>query len=151
MNWELAILFTGVMLFSYWINYAMGGPLSDDERKVDVGAILFFIPKWLAIRRLKKIGIFHEALSEILQELAMTKNPRTRKALAKDKKRDLYLSGREFFTWERSFLCAICFHFWLTLLVGLGLIWFDALHARADFFIGVFYYLGNHFFIRKIS
>lgn len=151
MNWEIILLLTGLSLFSYWLNYIMGGPLSDDVNKIDVKAILFNFPYFLAIRRLKKLGIYGMIYGDLIQELAMTKDVKTKYRLKMDKRRDIYLAGREFFTWERSFLCPICLHWWLTLLVGAVLFSINAFHARADFFLAAFVYLANHLLIRKIS
>lgn len=147
----LIILLTGIMLFAYWFNYIMGGPLSDDVKNVDPKAILFAIPNALATRRLKHAGRLLELRAAALSEVALTSDPRTKLQLLEDKKLDIYLEGRKLFTWERSLLCPICLHWWLTLLVGAVLIFFDAFNARADFFIAGFIYLVNHLLIRKIS
>lgn len=151
MNYELVLLLTGVMLFAYWFNFILGGPLSDDPKKIDVRAILFSLPDWMAIRRLKRLNLYRELLHELMTELSMTGDITTRHKLKLDKKLDMYLAGREFFTWEKSILCPICFHWWLTILVSAVLLSFDLLNARADFFLGAFTYLVNHFLIRKIS
>lgn len=151
MNWELILILTGIMLFAYWLNYIMGGPLSDDENKVDVRAILFFMPMAMAIRRLRHLGIYDAAMASLQEELAVTRDAKLRRRLEIDHRRNLYLTGREFFTWERSLLCPICLHWWLTVLVGFVFVWFDLFHARADFFLAAFVYLFTHFLIRKIS
>lgn len=151
MNWELTILLTGLMLFTYWFNYTMGGPLSDDPKNVNVGEILFFIPWWMAQRRIRQVGQTREFQRNLTQELAMTKDVRVMHGLVKDHKLNQYLAGREFFTWEKSLLCPICFHWWLTILVGAVLLLTNTFNARADLFLGAFIYLVNHFIIRKIS
>lgn len=150
MNWELVICLTGLMLFSYWLNYIMGGPLADPG-KVNVREILFFVPYQLARRRLNMLGLLDGIEKKQAQEITLAKDPKTRRELKTDHREDLYLAGREFFTWEKSLLCAICFHWWLTVIVGAFLLKFDLLDARADFFLAAFAYLVNHFFIRKIS
>lgn len=151
MNWELITTLTGLMLFSYWFNYAMGGPLSEDVKKVDTKAILFFIPNELARRRLKIMGLLSSMRSELITELAMTQDAKVKHGLRQDKRRDIYIAGREFFTWERSILCPVCFHWWLTVIVGAVFLSFDLMGARADLFVAAFTYLVNHLFIRKIS
>lgn len=151
MNWELICTLTGLMLFSYWLNYVMGGPLSDDPKHVDVKAILFAFPNWLAIRRLKEKGLYASMRTELMNELMVTTDARVKHGLRVDKRLGIYLAGREFFTWERSLLCPICLHWWLTLLVGVALVYADAMNARADFFLASFVYLVNHLIIRKIS
>lgn len=150
MNWELIALIMGIMLFAYWFIYLMGGPLSDDPDKVDIKAILFAIPNALAIRRLKKLGIYRPMMNELAEELAVTSDPKTRNGLILDKRRDIYLAGRDFFTWERSLLCPVCFHWWLTLIVASVLLVLDLMNARGDFFLGGFSYLVAHLIIRKI-
>ena len=150
MNWEIIVLLTGLMLFSYWLNYIMGSPMADPG-KVQVREILFFIPGWLARRRLKMIGQLHKIEQRHSTDNTMTTDPITKHALKKDQREDVYMAGREFFTWEKSLLCPICFHWWLTVIVGAFLLIFDALGARGDLFLAAFAYLVNHFIIRKIS
>lgn len=151
MNYELILLLTGVMLFCYWFNYVMGGPLSDDDRDVNVKAILFSFPKYLAVKRLKKKRVYRDILHQYIQEQEMTRDEVRKEQLRTDHLRGMYISGREFFTWEKSLLCPICLHWWLTVLVAVVLLSFDLLNARADFFIGAFTYLVNHLLIRKLS
>lgn len=150
MNWDLILTLTGLMLFSYWLNYIMGGPLADPG-KVNIREILFWLPERMARRRLKKLGVLHKIESRNANEIMMTQDPETKRKLKEDQREDVYLAGREFFTWEKSLLCPICFHWWLTLIVGLVLLAFDAMNARADLFLAAFVYLVNHFIIRKIS
>lgn len=149
MNWEIIMALTGLMLFSHWLNYIMGLPLAD-AGKVNVREILFFVPEYLARRRLKRLGLFDKLSKQQSQEIAMASDPKTRRELKTDQREDLYLAGREFFTWEKSLLCPVCFHWWLTVIVGALFLIFDVLDARADFFLGAFTYLVNHFIIRKI-
>jgi hypothetical protein len=151
MNIELIMLMTGLALFAYWFNFIMGGPLSDDPNKVDAGAILFFIPFHLAARRLHMNGILAGIVNDQLEEVKLTSDPVTRANLKKDHRLDINLKGRDLFTWEKSLLCPICLHWWLTLAVGFTLLIFDGLNVRADFFLAVFLYLVNHLLIRKIS
>lgn len=151
MNWELIILLTGLMLFCYWLNYIMGGPLSDDVQKIDVKAILFSLPYFLAIHRLKRMDLYKKIHSSFVAELQITSDRSAKEKLRLDHKLEMYLAGRQFFIWERSLLCPICLHWWLTVLVGFVLITMDCMNARADFFIASFVYLLNHLIIRKIS
>ena len=150
-NVELILILTGVMLFSYWLNYVMGGPLSDDPRKVDVKAILFKFPYWLAKNKLIMKNLYWNTRESARQELKLTNDVRTRNQIRLEKRRDMYLMGRDFFTWERTFLCPICLHFWLTVVLAFPFLWMDLFNAREDFFLAVFVYLTNHLIIRKIS
>lgn len=150
MNWEIILLLTALMLFAYWFNYVMGGPLAEPS-KVDAGAFLFVIPNSWAIARLKDLNIYKDFHQDFIQEISMTQDKKTRLGLVKDHKLTAYLAGREFFTWERSVLCPICFHWWLTIAVGAVLLGFNLLHAREHVPLAAFTYLVNHFIIRKIS
>jgi hypothetical protein len=151
MNWELIITLTGLMLFAYWFTYVVGSPLADDPKNIDGGAILVALPYELAIRRLVKAGIWKGIELSHIQDLDVTSDPKTRAQMKKDHVVDTIEAGRTFFTWERSMLCPICLHFWLTVLVGLVFILFDIMHARAEVFLAAFVYLANHYIIRKIS
>lgn len=151
MNWELIICLTGIMLFAYWFTYIAGSALASKPTDVDPGAILFSFPYMLAILRLCRMGQWDEIADSQEQELAITRDPKTRHQLIKDHKLNTVIAGREFFTWERSLLCPICLHWWLTLVVGAVFISFDIMHARADLFLAAFVYLVNHLIIRKIS
>ena len=151
MNWELIFWLTGLMLFSYWINYVMGSPLADPPHRPDVKAILFSVPNYLALRQLQKHGLIVKFRDQLLDELSTTNNQSLRNGLKIDHKLATYLAGREFFTWERTILCPICFHFWLSAAFAVILLSFDLLNARADLLLGCFTYLVNHLIIRKIS
>lgn len=113
--------------------------------------ILFGLPFWLAKRRLKRQNLWVDLNSSKVAELAVTSDKQVRHALKYDHIRDLYLAGREFFTWEKSLLCPICFHWWITVAVGAVLLAFNLLDARADYPLAALTYLVNHFIIRKIS
>lgn len=144
-------LLTGVMLFSYWIHYCMGSPMAKDVDDVDVGAILFFIPEWLGNRRLAHQNVLADITENQLSELAITDDPVKMADLMNDHARFKYESGRKFFSWEKSFLCPICLHWWLTVLVINLCIIFGWLHMGGHLGAVALTYLVNHFFIRKIS
>lgn len=150
MNWEIIFLLTGLMLFAYWLNYIFGSPMADDD-KIDTRAIMFKFPRMLAARRLKKLGIYDEIKSNHWESMNITKDVTLRHKLKYDFRRETYIAGKEFFTWERSILCPICFHWWISLLAGVLLLVFDSMHAREDFLFAGFVYLVNHLLIRKIS
>lgn len=150
-NWPLWAVFTVIMLFSYWLNYCMGSPLADKADSVDTGAILFFFPYWLAKRRLVETGNLQSIKTSQAERMQLISEPVTKKRQQKSDKLHNYVQGREFFTWERSLLCPICLHWWLTLLVAL-----ISLPAGWQFiyqypFQAAFAYLVNHFIIRKIA
>lgn len=151
MNWDLILTLTGLMFFAYWFAYIMGGPLSKQADDIDPTAILLAIPYELAIRRLVQAGLWKGITTELINDLAVTSDPKTRLQMKRDHRVNTIMAGREFFTWERSLLCPICLHWWLTVLVGFVFISFDLLHAREGFFLAAFVYLVNHFLIRKIS
>lgn len=147
----LWLSFSSIMLFAYWLVYCMGSPLADQPRDIDKGAILFFIPMWFAIRRLKENDLYAGMRNELYNGLIQNKDPKNRQEWRKQHREDLIVIGREFFTWERSLLCPICLHWWLTvLLMPLALVF-----GWSAFFIfplqTIFVYLLNHFFIRKIA
>jgi hypothetical protein len=144
-------LLTGVMLFSYWIHYCMGSPMAKDVKDVDVGAILFFLPRDFSDRRLAKLGILIEMWERHNDELKLTDDPVRHQEMRIDFERDRYEAGRKFFTWERSVLCPICLHWWLTVLVVNLCIAFGWLHMGGHLGAVALTYLVNHFFIRKIS
>ena len=151
MNWELIVLLTGLMLFAHWFNYIMGTPMADRPDGVHPREILFGIPYTLAVWRLKRKKLYYDVRRDQTRELKMAVDARTRNGVKIDHRLDLYLLGREFFTWEKSLLCPICFHWWLTVFVGVFFYWCDVFNARADFLLAAFTYLVNHFLIRKIS
>lgn len=151
MNYELILWLIGLMLFAYWFNYIIGSPLSDKPEDVDAKAILFDFPHFLATQRLKKNNLYKQAVRRRIEELNFGSDPATKVGLKFDLKKDEFLKGREFFTWERSLLCPICLHFWLTIIFGVFCLSFDLLNARADFLLACFTYLSTHLIIRKIA
>lgn len=150
MNYEIISILTSGMLFSYWLNYIMGYPLAKDN-DVDPKAILFSIPLWLATRKIKYSDSYKRLRGRFFDEINITSDTITKVGIRFDHKRDKVLLGRQLFTWERAIFCPVCFHFWLSLFIGIILISFDLVNARADFFLAVFTYLVNHLIIRKIS
>lgn len=150
MNWLLIEILGLIMLFAYWLNYIMGSPLADKPDDIDERAILFSFPFWLAKRRLDK-GYFTEMKSNFYQEINVTSDYITKVGLKRDFRKNVLLKGRELFTWERAFLCAICLHWWATVLTGYVFIIFDLFNARQDFFEACFVYLVLHLVIRKIA
>lgn len=151
MNWDLYLVLTGLMLFSYWLTYVMGNPLASDMKNVDGRAILFGVPYFFAVRRLEMVGMWKEIQDAHIDEMDVTSDPVMRARARVDHLADTINLGRQFFTWERSLFCPICLHFWLTILVGFTFLTFDIMNARADLFPAALVYLVNHFLIRKIS
>lgn len=146
----IVALFTGVMLFAYWLHYCMGNPMAKDVEDVDVGAIFFSLPAWLADRRLVRQLTLTEILEAQREELNVTSDPVKLADLLRDHARERYEAGRKFFSWEKSFLCPICLHWWLTLLVAAVCLIFGWVYLR-DAGAVALTYLVNHFFIRKIA
>ena len=151
MNWEIILTLTGIMLFAYWINYAMGSPLATKREDVDPKAILFWLPSFLGDRRLNEYGLYEERQKKLREELELTKDKRTAELTVIDARLEDFLIGRKLFTWERSLLCPICLHWWLSVLMGVVYLWFDIFDARADFLQAALTYLVLHLIIRKIS
>lgn len=151
MNYELIIWITGLMLFAYWLNYVFGSPLADGPHRPDPGAILASFPRALAWRRLRKEKLADEYWSRLQEMLGFAREAKIRRQTFKDWQLDILEAGRVFFTWERTILCPVCFHFWATVIFGVICLSFNLLHARQDLLLAGFTYLLNHFFIRKIS
>lgn len=151
-NWDIVIFLTGIMLFCYWLNFAMGNPLSSNQTAIDTSAILFFVPKFFAIRRLKSENLLRNLKDHFDQEIAIACNdPVLETHLSHDYDRNIFLTGRQFFTWEKMFLCPVCFHWWVTLAVSTAFVFSDW-HGAVDYRLGIiFTYLVNHLLIRKIS
>jgi hypothetical protein len=151
MNYELIIWLTGLMLFVYWLIYVMGSPLADGKHRPDPTAILARLPRALAWRRLKKVGLSQELWDELQEDLKVTSGKKRTREAWHDWKLQVLETGRLFFTWERSLLCPICLHFWITVVFAAVVLSLDLLHARQDWLLAGFTYFVNHFFIRKIS
>lgn len=142
---------TILMLFSYWLVYCMGSPLADQPRDIDKGAIFFFIPMSLATRRLKQKDLFAGLRTDLYSGLVGNEDQRNRQQWIKQHREDVVVIGREFFTWERSLLCPICLHWWLTVILLILAILFGW-NVFFEFPLQtIFVYLINHFFIRKIA
>jgi hypothetical protein len=150
-NPSLWIAFTSIMLFSYWLVYCMGSPLASNPRDIDTGGILFFIPLAMARRRLKENDLLARQRTELTQSLLATSDPKTRQEFISQYREDIMVLGRMFFAWERSFLCPICLHWWLTVLVVLLALMFGWADIYTYPLQTAFVYLVNHFIIRKIS
>lgn len=150
-NYYLPLILSGIMLFAYWLNYIMGSPLATDPKDVDQKAILFSVPESLSNAVLKDYGLYEERQKKLRQELQLAPDRATKDKMISDARLGDLLEARELFTWQRSLLCPICLHWWLTVIVGIFFLWFDLFNARADFFLAAFYYLVLHLIIRKIS
>lgn len=149
-NPALWLSFTSIMLFAYWLVYCMGSPLASNPKDIDTGGILFFIPFTMAKNRMLENNLTR-VRQEFTASMLQTTDPKTRQELRKQYKEDTIVIGREFFVWERSILCPICLHWWLTVLVMLAAV----ICGWSDFYAyplqTCFVYLLNHFIIRKIA
>jgi hypothetical protein len=148
---ELIAILTAIMLFAYWLVYCMGSPLADDIRDVDIRGILFFFPWWLGRKRMVQWHLHDEALKEWRDEDQITSGSRSKLQAYREWRRRYFSTAREFFTWERSLLCPICLHWWLTVIVVAALFAFRYWHGLDTLLLCGLVYLVNHFFIRKIS
>lgn len=145
----LVLSLTSIMLFSYWFNYCMGTPLAKDRETIDPTAIFFFFPLWLADRRLKKLNLWREYKESLLEAWEVASDKVMREQLFRDNLRDRVVAAKYFFSWERSILCPVCFHWWLTVLFVVVYGSFQ-LFTGFDLLVVAFTYLVNHLFIRKI-
>lgn len=151
----LVCILTAVMLFAHWAGYVMGSPLADNPRDVDVGAIGHFLPHELALGRLLRLdrrlntNAVGDLMERHVEEMNVTSDPITRHGLRQDFKREVLVQARKLFTWERSLLCPVCLHWWLTVLVVASLFITHNLTPDQLLPAGLIY-LVNHFFIRKI-
>lgn len=149
MDINLIVSLTGIMLFCYWFNYAIGNPLAPFEH-VDSRAILFWLPLYLVERRLKEVDRYHDFVESLTDQLAVTEDPLVRTDLYLEARTNRMVKGRSLFTWERALLCPVCLHFWLTVIFVAACLLLNQLHARECLPLAAFTYLVNHFFIRKI-
>lgn len=145
---DLTLWLTGLMLLAYWFNYVIGSPLSDS---FDVRAILAQFPLGLADRRLASLGRLKDIKDEEKAELELTHGDRLFWQTVQDQRKARLEEAKNWFTWERSLLCPICLHWWLTATFGAICLTFDLLHARELWLWAGFIYLVNHLLIRKIA
>lgn len=148
----LFCVLTGIMLFSYWLNYCMGTPLAKDVQDVDINAILFGIPKDMANNRIHKNGLHKMLWDKYVEEAQATPGTDAyeNRLGAEEYHRNRYQYGRVFFLWEKSVLCPICLHFWMTAIFVVACLLLNTLHVRDQFWFASFIYLFNHLLIRKI-
>jgi hypothetical protein len=146
----IAVWLTGLMLFTFWFNYIMGSPLAKNVDNANTSEILAWIPLALADRRLRRAGLYGPIKAAYLDELNLENHPKGRLDALADFRHHRLDMGRRFFTWEKSLLCPICMHWWLTILFGAVTLTFDLLHARELYLWAGFIYLVTHFIIRKI-
>jgi hypothetical protein len=66
-------------------------------------------------------------------------------------RRQYFETARDFFNWERSILCPICLHWWLTVIVVGVLFSVGYWHGLDTLGLCGIVYLTNHFIIRKIA
>lgn len=147
--WLVGFL-VGIMLFAHWFTYCAGSPLSEPSR-VDASAILFFIPYYLAKRRMKGF-MFDQTVKAWQEQLSMTSDAIGAVDALRDHRHNVVVQARVLFTWERGLLCPVCLHFWLT--VYAGVLWSVFTHTLflppLDFQVGALTYLFLHSIIRKI-
>ena len=142
-------LLTFIMFFAHWFAYIAGQPLAEPSR-VDPGAILFFIPYYLARARMKGF-LFDRAVRAWQEELSLTSDSIGAVEALRNHRHNVVVQGRLLFTWERGLLCPVCLHFWLSWWAGW--IWLMVYHFRElplDVAVGAFTYFFLHFIIRKI-
>jgi hypothetical protein len=147
---NLICCLTGIMLFAYWLNYVMGTPLADDPKHVDPDAFLAYIPLGLARARLRQVGKLADMEYGYAADMEHIKDAVRQRQLDKDARRDMIVTGRQLFGWERALLCPVCLHWWLTVIFMAICLTFDYYQAHAHLGAAAFTYLVNHFFIRKI-
>lgn len=145
MSYDLIFLMVTLSLFPYWFSFSMGNPLAKEE-SIDVHAILFFIPLSFAIKRLEDNNLLSCIVDHQDEEMKLEKNIWRQMEAREAQKKALYVAGRDFFTWEKMFLCPVCLHFWLTVVAFP----FALIFLSSEFLPFVFLYFVTHLFIRKI-
>src|SRR3954469_17544290 len=110
---------TGLMFFCHWFYYCLGKPLADSQDDIDVGGIFNFIPRLLADRRLRRHTMDAELRESFVSGIAVVRGSYQKLVTRKDYIRHRITVGREFFTWEKTFLCPVCLHWWLSLVLVL--------------------------------
>ena len=142
-------LLVGLMLFAYWFVYVAGQPLADPA-KVDPGAILFFVPYYLAKRRMRG-NLFDRAVEAWREQLSLTSDAIGAVEALRDHRHNVVVQARVLFTWERGLLCPVCLHWWLSLYAGCAWVSLQHFHQPPlDLAVGALTYLFTHLFIRKI-
>lgn len=142
-------LLTFIMFFAHWFAYISGQPLAEPSR-VDPGAILFFIPYFLAKRRMQG-NLFDRAVEAWREQLSLSGDAVGAVEALRDHRHNVVVQARPLFTWERGLLCPVCLHFWLSWWTGWAWVAVNHLHLfPVDLCVGAFTYLFLHFLIRKI-
>lgn len=133
--------FFSISLFVYWFDFVTGGPLSlfPDSKQ-----ILSFIPSYFAKRRLKKAGIYDELKKQYDKEILLTDDKEIKRDTKVSFNNDIIRVGSKYFIHEKFMFCPICLQFWISFIIGIILIF------HISFFTLVFYYLINHFILRKL-
>lgn len=144
---QLVLVLTGLMLFAHWSGYVMGAPLTTH---VDSGAILFLVPYHLAVQRLKLTHRWDAVLEGWRQEYRATGDDHERARALRNHRAEVVLTAQPVFTWERSLLCPVCLHWWLTLNTMLAWYFLDTHVAVAHLGTAALTYLFLHLLIRKI-
>lgn len=142
---QLGGLLVGLALFAYWFAYVLGAPLGPDP---DPGAIGFWLPYLLAKRRLRG-ALFDDLVETWREELRLSPDAIGHVEALRAHRRQTVVEGRKLFTWERSLLCPVCLHWWLSVAAGIAWGLFAAITWDA-FCAYVLAYLFTHLFIRKI-
>ncbi len=146
---SLVGLLVGLMLFAHWFTYITGQPLAEPSR-VDPGALLFFVPYYLAKRRMRG-NLFDRAVEAWREQLSMTSDAIGSTEALRDHRHNDVVQARPLFTWERSLLCPVCLHWWLSLCGGTSWLLFSSAHVQPmDLAVGALTYLFLHLLIRKL-
>lgn len=146
--WLVGLL-VGLMLFAHWFAYVLGSPLAEPSR-VDASAILFFVPYYLARRRLRG-NLFDRAVEAWREQRSMKSDVLGEAEALMDHRHNVVVQASILFTWERGLLCRICLHWWLSF--GAGCAWVAAHHFHLptlDLAVGAIAYLFLHLIIRKL-
>lgn len=75
---------------------------------------------WLCIKRLQKVGLYSEYISQYNENLSRAGSKHEIIDIKNDFKKMLYNAAEPYFTWERAVgMCPICTGFWITLFTSL--------------------------------
>lgn len=133
--------------FSYFLDYCLGFPSSDD--KLGTSAIFFWYTFRLARRRLTPKQ--HNDIVMGLKGMLDHDDPATRHEGKRLLKIAVVMEGRKYFKWELAFgMCPFCTGFWIALISAFIMLWHIDLIAIFPPFIFILIPIFAHTILRKL-
>lgn len=133
--------------FSYFLDYCLGHPMSDD--KISTKAIFFRYSLWLA-----KKAIEQKKEREIVAGMAPLLNsddPAVRKQGQDQLKTLFMIAGRENFTYQQALgMCPYCTNFWICMIAAVIFYFTVPLAFINPFFFFLLIPIHSHIFLRKL-